>query len=448
MNDLTIEKLQYLIQGLTGKEVTAELIKNVFNEDVSMKEFKFTCQKDAGIPLPPDLRDTKYEGITLYTDDMFYDLARQKFPEGVNVYLKDWDVATLTDCIDHGFLGFGKFYTALLNEKPESDDSLQVCITLAPDEYDNLWPDPDIYLDEEMNEWINDRFAPDENGESFHCSETNFVRCHPQLTGGSLYFMEEDQEFHHRLIIEGRDFHEALSVVLQKPDITTAELRSLLRDPQQMQVFMDNLKKNRSSEQPSTMVLKGNDMFVFQYGTLGYITVDAYRVLAEYGEPLDEKVRIATREIVKTRQLVTSENKVFFISDKEMTQEPQTDYCLNRLNGEFLFIKQYQMPDGRPLYCESSERTLIPEETWNACIKVEEHLTDITTEIKKGIYGESMMVSCKVDGLQQATIELPKKILEDYHRYSYSDYKDFIILRYLAETYKFLLILGGEHKKG
>lgn len=436
MNDLTLDKLQYLIEGLTGRQVGREVLKALTDNDISLKSFQKTCMTKADIPLPPDPRSKKYEGITLYSEKMFVELARQKFPEGVEANLYAWLADVVKDCIVNGFSAGFRDYPANLNLVNDNPKYMDVRFKMCPDEYHRIWPSSDIYMDEEMDEWIEDTYGTNDEENMYRSTLTNMVRRFPDLTGGSIYFLEEDRAFHHRLTIEGRPFYEAVSVLLQKPDITTDELKELLHDEQKMQQFLVQMK-GKAKDGKAEFRIAGTDVIAFEYGKLGYMAVDRRRRLDEYGEPLDNKMRIAFQSIVENRQFIDKDNRIFFYDDPQM-KDQVSDYYINAEDGEILNVKDYKLWDGETIHVHADDKKAIDQSVWTGFIRLKDRITDVNVSfVNKDTIYEHIKVRCRIDGEQQPFVELPKNIEHIYNKYT-STQED-TLLAFLAKQYKDLL---------
>lgn len=435
-----LEKFRYLYHGLTGKDLPEGLFESFSNDKVSLKSFQHDCMALAGIEMPYDAQAEKYRDVMLYSEHKFCELFREKFPDGLDIHFKGWDINRLKDCIDRGFfIGF-RDYEAVVDRSSDGPEHLDVRIRLTPDEYDTLWPDSDRYADPDMDRWIQEVHPESREKYRFLSTLTNFVKSHPDLTGGELLFEEVDRDFHHRMTVQGRPFHEALAILLQKPDITTHELRELLDDGQKLKSFLDSMK-GRTPDGRAELRMASEDVFVYQYGTLGYMTADRYRNLAEYGEPLDDRMQKAFSEMVDNRQFADEDNCVFFLSDSRDRFRSNADCYMDTGDGEMYMLKECKMWDGQTAHVDINEGRIIDSASWTRMVRLKDRITDVSVNIRnKGTVYEEIMVRCKVDGSQQPFATMSKDMAEKYHWLNGTDkYRENLLLMFLGQEHSSLL---------
>lgn len=439
MNSLMNEKIQYLIKGLTGKDLDAGLLKMLQDSHIDMRTFQRVCKTRAGIEMPPDPRSAKYQDIIPFSLKSFVDWAQVKFPEKAMIHLESWGVNNLKDCLEQGFLVAFREYSGILAQKPKQDGFLEVSFQAKPDEYDRLIPSHE-YADDEMDDWLYDAYPSVNDDEQYTSQYTMFVNHNPQLKGGTLTFTEEGRNFHHRLKIEGRPFREALSVVMQKPDITTQELKALLRDKQLMRQFLDDMRL-KHPDCRAELRMAQEDIFTFQYGKLGYMTVDRFRQLAEYGEPLDDQTRSSFQNIVKNRQFIDKNGHVFFSLYSGVDKSAVADLYMNSSNGEMDYFIPSRLWDGKTINVDILDGKVMTPSEMTKFVRLADRINDISVTVHYGgTPYEKIMVRCKVDGQQQTAVRLPDAESALYHRNSGDqERQNTVLLRFLGKEHRELL---------
>lgn len=445
MNNLSLEKIQYLIKGLTGKDIPLNVLQSVTNDKVDLKNFQRACNAQAGIPMPLDPRSEKYKDITLYSDKTFMELATEKYPDGLQLHLENVDAKSLLRYIENDYFSENEEYTARLDAVPDNPEMLDVRMACEPDRYHILNPDPEVYRDSEMDEWIEDRYGSTLDWLVFRSENSNFVKQHPDLAGGSLRFYEPDRNFHLKLTVEGRPFHEALSIVMRKPHISTSELKSLLQDPQRLQQFMKaDRGVNTGTDNSAEVLVRNGWTYVYQHGINGFMAVDRNRNLHEYGEKLGDRCRSSFQKIVDGKQLIQGKDRLFFHDYNNDRPEPVEELFFNTRTGETKALEKHLLWNGGTVYAEAKKKwdKVIPDkETMKDMVRLKDRVTDVEIHVNspKTMF-ERVMVRCKVDGEQQQFVNMPNRLKDDYNYFSRPEMKERIVEKFLAEEYKDMLM--------
>ena len=232
MKDESLIKLQYLLEGLTGKKVPMDILKSIENEQVGIKKFQRECNQQMSIPFPHDPRADKYKDIPLYSSADLEQLFKQKFPGQLTLTLKGIDAELLAQVTMTGYID--EELDAIINDKPLvlQDDQLDVKLTVDTERaLQWLWPDVSYQI-EEMDEWLNDTLGEHEKLYESLCKDSrssNFVKQHPDLKDGRYTFYLCEENMLNQTMIEGIPFPQVAHIIKQQPDITTAQLKAYLR---------------------------------------------------------------------------------------------------------------------------------------------------------------------------------------------------------------------------
>ncbi len=235
MKEESLMKLQYLLEGLTGKKVPLDILRSMENDKVDIKNFQRECNKQMDIPLPYDPRTEKYKDIPMYSETELEELFKEKFPKGVTLTLKGVDVGFISKFIQSDYMD--EEFDALIEDKPVdwTNDYLDVKLTMKTEKAMGcIWPD-NSYINDEMDNWLDDTI--EDNGTQYDylrkdSRASNFVHQHPDLKGGKCICYISDSDLFRNTMIEGIPFQEVVDILKQSPDLTTAELKGVLRNIQ------------------------------------------------------------------------------------------------------------------------------------------------------------------------------------------------------------------------
>ena len=453
MENLTIEKLKYLIKGLSGKDVADELIGAALNDNILLTTFQNECKIKAGIPIPENPLYDKYKDIKLYSEYMLAELMLKKFPDGMELHLPGIDVAALHCYMNTNLLYDNNiFYPLMVNQSPGESEKLDVSIHIKADmdEYMHYaWADEHRYKEKKLDEFLKIYYATDDSVFAYRSETTNFIRRHPDLTGGVLIACEPDEVFHHQLTVEGRPFYEALSLVMQKPQMTVPELKELLHDPQMRQQFMDVPRIPGKAG----MIVGEEFVYLFQKGVLGCVAIDRYRGLYRYGERLDEKAMDFVKSIIKDKQLVRDDSTLFF-------RHPHKDYewngkdipFLNLKDGKITDLYSCELADGQKVFAMQGmgEKVVVKEQDMEHMLNLNEHIADMNVyTVNKGKWNEGQAVRCLIDGQQQIGTMMHRSAAENYNKMTDTTEKRNFLLKFLAvEHHDKLMSIGQPNSQG
>lgn len=233
MEKTSLLKLQYLLEGLTGKQIPMEILEAIENDAVNIKTFHRACNKQMGIPFPVDPRTEKYKDIPHHSVADLEKLFKQRFPGQLTVTLKGINAELLSFYVQKNFVD--EELDALIEDNPITMqvDLLDVKLTIDSDTaWANMWPDAS-YEDTEMDEWFDDIFGENESLHESLCKDsrsTNFIYRHPDLKDGKYTFYLCEGALLEQTVIEGIPFPQVADIIRQNPDMTTSQLKAALAD--------------------------------------------------------------------------------------------------------------------------------------------------------------------------------------------------------------------------
>ena len=405
----------WLMRSKELNETDARDMSSVDRELLTEAEFK-DMVKDLALSYYKDELSQKgnqeqvipEEQQTVTKEDLrtFNDLEKalqQKFPHGLILNIPDLTVDDIHSYIQFGHFRSEDFKFAGVGELIPESEYLKTDVRLSNKELTKLHPDMDAYYDEEYQYFINDLDAAD----VYHAETSELMHNHPDLMGAkfSMYGNEPAKYMH----IEGNPLSSSIAWVLQKPTITTQELKDVLRYPDRAQAILDELKstepleydKNRIAKMnlPEGLDMKYNDnkMYFFQRGILGYAEVDRMRGVTYKDETMCREALDYINNFVSNNNLKVK-NKTFF-STPGINSEKRA--YLDTMKDKLVKIDIEKDIYGRTLYTSGtavmSEGDML-------------HLQDITGRVTNAnIFGmDKPMVRCKIDGEQQSGRPLTK----------------------------------------
>lgn len=436
MNALTTDKMKHLLQYFLD-DADAQRILSALNDDtvdlVTFRQLVIGGVEQDDTPASAPQSDCPVP--MLYTPDRFTALLREKFRGGVTAHIDGIGADSLYNYINTGYLSGGGPLRAQLDTPLERSTRLDVQLWLQHADYPYVTPDDRVYRDTQIDRYIERNFPQSDDYGSTPCSLlTAFVSRHPQLSSGQLCFHEDWSNFHDRLLVEGRPFYVAIALMFHCPDITTGQLKSLLRGPD------DNLQRmvDLAGGTPGTFNLyTGSGLLYFiEPGVLGYMTADRERTLRAYGTFFTPSLRWQIKELVATRQFVcqSSGSDTLFFSDLSGGAGVRRVY-LDRKTCKAILYTPYLLWDDRVVLADF--HTVLSSERLQRLVDVTDRITDIDLDCTQST---TALVTCRVDGQQMTVVSLTPKDtrrvtqqVDDTGRYLF-------LKKYLAGVYSGILL--------
>ena len=373
--------------------------------------------------------------IELKTEEDLVKALKEKYPDGLDVHM---DGLTADDLF--GYIQFGDrddHVPELLPLEQETQNSEQVLMNtfhLSPDKYNELMPVVDgTYYDDEVQKMIDSQ-------QSLHDEATTVLMSrHPDLTGARLDFKEPRMLYGWQ--IEGHPLDEVLSIMLQMPHISTENLKELLNNPVQMEMFKKSMELKK--EEPANIFMKKNPDYLYFYrpGILGYARVDRGRSVTFSGERFPTKDWNQIMEVVSNRNLpYTNDRNTFFINPAPKTE---SRLFMNTREDKAVVIHMEKDLDGKVMPTRYSEM-----------VKNMDYLQDISgrltdAQVITPVNGKPF-VRCKIDGVQQSGSTLTKNDIIKMGHYNHSpeEQKLFAVNMAVKHFAGELLDNGREQSKG
>ena len=235
---------------------------------------------------------TEYNGIVLTNSKQLENAFCEKYPNGFTAFLEDITVDNIRRYIYESNIYENSFVEAICEKEPEESNGLKVQLKVT--DYYSFSP-IDFYQDEEMDKWI-DENCRYRNEEDYPDSRSSiFLHQHPELEGGKIWFDEDSRAIDLELLVEGKPFWMAVSLVLHNPEITTEKIRVLLRNEEEISTYLKGIAESKERSEHQQLLNLKKKVFAYEIGSLGYLMFkkDIYLYCKhECGQPLEESFRM------------------------------------------------------------------------------------------------------------------------------------------------------------
>lgn len=342
---------------------------------------------------------------------------QQKFPHGLILNIPDMTADDIYSYVQFGHFRSEDFKFAGVGEFVPETEYLKTDVRLSNEKLTTLHPDMDAYYDEDYQDLINDL----DEADFYHAETSELMHNHPDLMGAkfSMYGNEPAKYMH----IEGNPLSTSVAWILQKPTLTTQDLKDVLQVPAKAQALLDELKttepldfdKNRIAKMnlPKGLDMKYNinKMYFFERGILGYAEVDRMRGVTYTGETMSRESQDFINDFVSNKNLKTGNNTFFALPGINSEKRAYLD----TMNHNLVKVNIEKDLYGKDLYLNG---TIVLSEA------AMQHYQDITGRITNAnIFGvDKPMIRCKIDGVQQSGRALDKAdIIRMGHYMSNSD---------------------------
>lgn len=373
-----------------------------------VKDLALSYYKDELVVDKSQVQESEEEPLELTKADLrtYNDLEKalqQKFPHGLILNIPDMTADDIFSYVQYGRFRSEDFAFAGVGEFVPESEYLKTDVRLSNEKLTLLHPDMDTYFDEEYQDLINDLDEMD----TYHAESSELMHRHPDLMGAkfSMYGNEPAKYMH----VEGNPLSTSIAWVLQKPTMTTQELKDVLRFPDKAQAMMDELKASEPLEFEKKRIAKMNlpegldmkhhnfHMYFFERGVLGYAEVDRMRGVTYSGETMSRESQDFINDFVANRNLKNGNTTFFTMPGANSEQRAYLDTMKDKL----VIVNIEKDLYGKDLYLDGN--TVLTEGSM-------QHFQDITGRVTNpNIFGvDKPTVRCQIDGVQQLGRPLTK----------------------------------------